>query len=370
MIPQCHALWPYIVRCLDNLTHSLFGAILAQRFGRSTPHATLTLVLASNAPDIDAVTAMTGGSVGYLAAHRGPTHGPVGFVALAAVTAGLVFAWSAWRTRRRGESLPSPRRTLASLLGLSLIGVTAHALMDLPTSYGTRLLSPFVQTWYAFDWMPIIDVYLWAILIGGLAWCRLRRGAAPRIAVGVLMVMAVHYAGRAGLHQQALADGAAWTAQREPSPCAERPTLVRHPRVIEAQLAGPGACIQAAALPTFLSPFDWRIVRQYPQGYELSQRHALRRADPVDRVWVPSEAGPAIARARATTTGRVFFDFSRFPAARVVERGETGLVVRFQDVRFVGSPFRLEAEPDAPAPFTATIVLDASGGVVGEQLGN
>ena len=26
----------------------------------------------------------------------------------------------------------------------------------LPT-YGTRLLSPFAATWYAFDWMPIVD---------------------------------------------------------------------------------------------------------------------------------------------------------------------------------------------------------------------
>ena len=37
-------------------------------------------------------------------------------------------------------------------------------LMDLPTSYGTRVLSPFDTTWFAFDWLPIIDIYVWAML--------------------------------------------------------------------------------------------------------------------------------------------------------------------------------------------------------------
>ena len=355
---------------MDNLTHSLFGAVLGQTLGRRTPHATLTLVLASNAPDIDIVTAMTGGSVGYLATHRGWTHGPLGFLALAALSAGVAFGWAAWRARRRGERLTAPRQTLQSLLLLALVGVTAHALMDLPTTYGTRILSPFVQTWYAFDWLPIIDVYLWALLIGGLVWSRRRPAAASRIVAGVLVLVGLHYAGRALLHQRALTDGAQWTADRDVAPCAERPTLVRHPRVIEAPLAGPGACIQAAALPTFLSPLSWRIVRQYPQGYEISQRHVLRLDEPVTRTWIPSEGGPLVARARATATGRVFFDFSRLPAAQVLEQSEAGAIVRFQDVRFVGSPISADIEPDARAPFTAIIALDGDGAVVRERLGN
>ena len=37
-----------------------------------------------------------------------------------------------------------------------MIAVLLHVLMDLPTSYGTRVLSPF--DWRCLvDWMPIID---------------------------------------------------------------------------------------------------------------------------------------------------------------------------------------------------------------------
>jgi inner membrane protein len=359
-----------IVGGLDNLTHSLFGALLARGFARRTPHATLTLVLASNAPDIDAIAALTGGSLGYLDVHRGPTHGPLGFVGLALLTGIAMHGWTLWRARRRGERVPAPARRLARLCGLALVGVTFHALMDLPTSYGTRILSPFVETWYAFDWMPIIDIYLWAILIGALAWCRRRPQAASRIAAAALAVMALDYAGRAVLHQRALADGAARTAAGHESPCGERPTFVRYPRVVEAAAAGPSACIEAAALPTFISPFSWRIVRQYPHGYEISERSVLGSNDDVPAAWIRSDANPWTARARATATARVFLDFSRFPASRIVQQTGEGVVVRLDDVRFIGNPIRLEPEPRGRSPFTATIALDAEGRVVSERLGD
>ena len=43
------------------------------------------------------------------------------------------------------------------LVAISMLGVLLHILMDLPTSYGTRLLSPFDWRWFAFDWLPIVD---------------------------------------------------------------------------------------------------------------------------------------------------------------------------------------------------------------------
>jgi Predicted membrane-bound metal-dependent hydrolase (DUF457). len=79
---------------VDNITHSLFGWTLARAgLGRRAPYATATLILASNAPDIDIVAGLRSG-VDYLAVHRGPTHGPLGVIGLGLVTAGIISAWA------------------------------------------------------------------------------------------------------------------------------------------------------------------------------------------------------------------------------------------------------------------------------------
>ncbi|HEY6972086.1 MAG TPA: metal-dependent hydrolase, partial [Candidatus Angelobacter sp.] len=59
---------------MDPVTHFLTGACLSRAgLNRTTGLATLTLVLASEAPDLDIVT-LFGGSVSYLEHHRGITH--------------------------------------------------------------------------------------------------------------------------------------------------------------------------------------------------------------------------------------------------------------------------------------------------------
>lgn len=356
---------------MDNLTHSLVGYTLARAgVGRRIPGAAATLVLASNVPDIDIAAAFTGGSVAYLAAHRGATHGLATSLALGALVAAVVMGGLWWKARRRGEPLARPWRVAAGTWILAVVGVVLHIAMDVPTSYGTRALAPFVDTWYALDWLPIVDVYLWIVLAGGLVWGRVRRGAGARSAIVVLALVAVNYAIRAGLHEAALADTAQRTAEGVSSPCAARPTFVRHPSVIEASIAGPDACIQAAALPTFLSPFTWRAIRQYPGGYELSERDLLA-AEPTDRrVWIPSDSGPLVARARATATGRVFLDFARFPAARVVQTSPGQAVVRIADVRFVGTPVGWDRDARPRGFFVMSVVLRPNGAVLDERLGD
>ena len=356
---------------MDNLTHSLVGYTLARAgAGRGTPGAAVTLVLASNIPDIDIVAAFTGGSVAYLAAHRGATHGVATSLVLGAAVAAVVTAGLWWTSRRRGGQLARPGRVLLGTWLLAVFGVMLHIAMDVPTSYGTRVLAPFVNTWYALDWLPIIDVYLWVVLVGGLVWGRVRRGAAVRSAIVVLSLVAANYAVRAGLHEVALAHAAAGTAEGISSPCATHPTLVRHPSLIEASIAGPDSCIQAAALPTFLSPFTWRTVRQYPGGYELSERDLLAREAPPRAVWIPSDSGPVVARARSTATGRVFLDFARFPAARVVQSSPDERVVRIADLRFVGHPVGWDEDARPRGFFVVNVVVDRSGAVVLERLGD
>src|SRR6185503_2567045 len=163
------------------------------------------MLIASNAPDLDILTAITGGAVPYLEAHRGPTHGILGVLLLAMGTAILVALG-----QRIGSGMKDPERrgSVKSLLVVALVGTVLHVLMDLPTSYGTRLLSPFSETWFAFDWLPIVDVYLWVLLIGGVAAARGWPGARTTIARGVLVLAILFYGGRAYAHQRALAHAA------------------------------------------------------------------------------------------------------------------------------------------------------------------
>ena len=150
---------------MDNVTHTLFALTLARtplaRAGRGT---TVALVLASNAPDVD-IVATIGGAPSYLTWHRGPTHGPLGIIGLGLVVAGLVWIARRGLGRDRDEDLEAP---FAMLVPISIIGVVCHVLMDLPTSYGTRVLSPFDWHWFAVDWMPIVDFYLLFALAAGL----------------------------------------------------------------------------------------------------------------------------------------------------------------------------------------------------------
>src|SRR5690606_26968846 len=79
---------------MDNLTHSLAGASLAAAgLRRTTPLATSTLVVAANAPDVDAFIYLFRDEYYALAFRRGYTHGPVAIALLPFVVAGVMLAW-------------------------------------------------------------------------------------------------------------------------------------------------------------------------------------------------------------------------------------------------------------------------------------
>jgi membrane-bound metal-dependent hydrolase YbcI (DUF457 family) len=351
---------------LDNLTHTLVGLTLVRAgLGRRTPGALPAMIIASNAPDLDIVTAMTGGAVPYLDAHRGPTHGVVGVLLLAIAIAIVVVV-----VQRIGPGMMNPeqRGSPKTLLWIALAGTLLHVLMDLPTSYGTRILSPFSDTWFAFDWLPIVDIYLWGLLIGGVAATRRWPDAGVTVARTVLLLALLFYGGRGLAHQRALAHATAVRADGVTEPCHAAPTLTRHPAPFETTGARPGRCVQAAALPTFLSPFRWQLIRQFPEGYELRQLSFAGANDP-DWLWVANESDPWIAAAERTKTAQVFLRFSRMPARRSIVLPDGAHQVRLIDVRFVGGPFQFRRDAEMRPPFVATIVLSPNGKVVAERLG-
>ena len=357
---------------MDNVTHTLFALTLARTPLGRRPGATAALVLASNAPDTDIVTAL-GGSANYLAWHRGPTHGPLGVVGLGLATAAIV--WGARRFFNRRKSSPghagdADATSFASLAAVSMVGILAHILMDLPTSYGTRLLSPFSWRWFTMDLLPIIDIYLLIILAAGLV---LGRGSAARrraAAIVALVLMATNYGVRIAAHQQALATAAVTFGPRLPPPCeprqAFRSLVDSWPRV---EPAGGGAClVETAAIPSFLSPFQWRVIAQLRDAYEIYDLNPTRRPGSAARIsnaWTP-----LVTEAARTPTAQVLLGFSRFPVARVARDAAGQNVVQFSDMRFA-IPLQPEQPPSRrSALFTVTVTFGPGGAIVRERLGD
>ncbi|WP_432815740.1 metal-dependent hydrolase [Sphingorhabdus sp.] len=159
---------------MDNLTHSLVGALIGQTgLKRKTGLAMPTLIIAANIPDIDAVATLLGGQQ-HLALRRGLTHGPIAMLVLPLLLWGIMLAFDRWQTQRGKR--PEKRLPVHKgwLLALAYIGCLSHPLFDWFNSYGIRLLEPFSSQWFYGDTLFIIDIWLWAALIAGV-WISQRR---------------------------------------------------------------------------------------------------------------------------------------------------------------------------------------------------
>jgi inner membrane protein len=155
---------------MDNLTHTLFGAVLAEaRLKRRTPLAAPALLIGANLPDIDIVAAFVGHSLSF---RRGWTHGVLAIVVLPILLTLGLLAWNRWmRTGRRyEEAVVRP----GQLLLVATLGVLSHPFLDWLNSYGLRWLMPFDHTWFYGDALFIIDPSLLLMLIVGMLLARRR----------------------------------------------------------------------------------------------------------------------------------------------------------------------------------------------------
>jgi inner membrane protein len=158
---------------VDNLTHSLVGAVMGRAgLKRLTPRAMPALIISANLPDIDSWVAPLFGA-DPLAAHRGFTHGIGGLLTLPFVTAAIILIW---------EKLRPDIDQVVRFWPLVLVcfaGGLSHSLLDLMNSYGIRLLAPFSNRHFYEDAIYIVDPWIWLMLILGLEFSwraeRLRR---------------------------------------------------------------------------------------------------------------------------------------------------------------------------------------------------
>jgi inner membrane protein len=232
---------------MDTLTHALSGALLARATApqdappRSIPRRVAAGFFAAAAPDLDFVLGFVSPLV-YLEQHRGPTHSIL-----------LLPFWALPLSWLLAKTLREPRGWRA-LYGVTALGLGAHILGDLITSFGTIILAPFSDARFGWGTTFIIDLWFSGILLAGLlfaaAW---RHSRAPAVAASVVLVCYVGF--QAVLKERAL-DFAREYAQSQGLQKAE-----------------------VTAIPRAVSPFNWTVY----VSDELAHRYAhvnLRRQEP------------------------------------------------------------------------------------------
>lgn len=147
---------------MDNLTHSLVGAILGRAgLKRLTPHAMPALILSANLPDMDSFVDRLFG-IDALGEHRGFTHGIGGLVIIPLIAAAIILLWERLRPSKEGPP------GLGGLLLACFLATLSHPLLDLTNTYGVRLLDPVSRRWFYGDALFIMDPWIWITLILGL----------------------------------------------------------------------------------------------------------------------------------------------------------------------------------------------------------
>ncbi len=348
---------------MDNVTHSLVGAALAEAGPRDRwALATPTLILAANVPDVDVVSYLLVGEFGALAWRRGITHGVPALVVWPFVVAGVMLGWDAL-VRRRREPDAVPAR-FGPLLGLAALGALTHPALDWLNTYGMRWWLPFDGTWSYGDSVFIIDPWLW-LGLGGvvfLARSRTRTATAAWAALAALASLLVLGVGMVPAPAKAIwvIGIAAFGAIRWLRPIrGEAPRRRRFARVAvvgaaayviamigTAALAERGA--RTAALSLGLEPVD---VMTGPRPASLMERDVILQTGDEYRLgtwrWdrrprlslsgeaVPRRQGPdrVIERALAEPEVRDFLVWSRYPFVHAAP-GPDGWVVRVGDTRY------------------------------------
>ncbi len=329
---------------MDNLTHSLVGALLRRAgLGSRTAQPMLVCVLAANAPDLDLVMGVSAPE--YLIWHRHATHGIVAIPLMA--LAAVALAWVIDRLIATARKRPPPQWNWRAGWLTALIPAATHPLLDAMNSYAVRPWLPFSAEWRSFHALFVIDWLVWGVLLLGLLWPSLANLVAGEIG-------APRQAGRraAWLALGALAFYIGWQSH----------THARVVNALEARLWDGAPAQRVAAFP---APFDPRGWMGYVEtaSYKMTLPVRADRLAEIDRTagrkFFPPADPEAVDAAWATEMGRAYRQFAQFPL-ELTEPLADGVRVVLTDARFARG---------GRARFACVVELDNQGRIVRESFG-
>lgn len=295
---------------MDTITQGLLGAACGQAlYGKSLGRRALVWgAVGGLIPDLDMAVIPLLGPLAEFRYHRSLTHslwfGPVVGVALGYVAHRLA-------ARRRGADGAGP---LSAWIGLYIVSLFTHPLLDLFTTYGTQLLWPFSHHRFALDGVAILDPFYSILLLAALLVGRAKR---ERPALGARVAWSA-----LGLSTAYLFYGLVLNRQAE--------------SLAHGQLAREGVpSAQVRAYPTLLQPWLRRIVVRVPAEGEIRVGFlSLLRPRLVGWQRFRPADGPLVLALRQTPEGRLFEWFAMGETAARLSETPAGSVVEIEDLRY------------------------------------
>lgn len=294
---------------------------------RNQTSASIMMVLAANAPDLDAYAFFTD-SITYLDIHRGWTHSFVFSPLMALVAVAIV------------RGIQRQRPSIIDLL-IAWLAVLSHLLLDWTNVYGIRLLAPFRPDWLHLDINNIVDPIIWGILLlaviapalSGLVGSEIasrKRSGPKRTWAWIALVALFAYEGlRWDSHRQVLGNLNAILYDGEPA-------------------------TDVYAFPGFFGWRQWRGLAEGDLFYADLPVDLSAEFDPgAAKIYYKAPDTSAIKAAKGTRTFRVFGQFNQVPFWRETPDAD-GTRVELLDLRF--------GTPDRPG-FTASALVRPTGQV-------
>jgi inner membrane protein len=347
---------------MEPVTHLLTGACLGRSgFNRTTAYATLTMVLAAEAPDIDLIWKLRG-PVAEFRHHRGITHTFLGAPFMALLVTGFVWLWHRWRSRGMAGTRSS-RRDYAPparwgwIWLIALIADLSHLLLDWTNNYGLRPFFPFNPRWYAGSIFFIFEPVFFAGLLLALLMPAILSLADREIgvrrtmfrgrgwAIFALALGAILGCWRWAEHDHALALLAQQNFQNEP-------------------------VLKMTVNPYPGDVFRWFGVvetRDFYQTGILNTRTDTFVSEAPDNLYYKQLQTPAILAAKRSWLGQAFLDWSKYPF--VAQRGSFDTLqngghytqVHFEDLRFAYDVLFLHGHRGNP--LSGTVIIAPNGEV-------